>query len=304
MKVLLVLITILFCSQTMLQAQSASPEMPLYPGPIPNTKAVGNLEHVEFRNDGTRFIYDTSLPTLTAYLPKTPNGMAVIICPGGGYSGTAIDKEGILVAQTLNEDGITAFVLKYRIPQDTAQIDKSLAPLQDAQQAIRSVRRGASKHGVNPHKIGIMGFSAGGHLAASAATRFYTFAQPNVTDTTSVRPDFVVLIYPVINLGQELMHEGSRINLLGQSPSEAQIQLFSTDLHVRADTPPAFLVHTGDDAAVPVGNSIAFYQACLKYNVPAEMHLYPAGGHGFGMFNTTTKDRWIERLRNWLKGML
>jgi acetyl esterase/lipase len=253
------------------------------------------------RGPDNRIIFHTAVPTLTVFKPPHPNGQAVIICPGGGYTVTAFDKEGVLVAQSLIRDSITAFVLKYRIPQDRTNIDRSLAPLQDAQQAIRQVRKKAEKYGVDPGRIGIMGFSAGGHLASSVATHFDRMADPNETDTTSVRPDFAILIYPVISFSDELTHMGSRNNLIGTDPGEADILYWSNEKQVGPDSPPAFLVHAGDDEAVPVGNSLAYYQACLEKGVPAEMHIYPAGGHGFGLYNTTTPDSWMDRLKNWLR---
>ncbi len=291
----------LFLFLTVVFSAKAQQEMPLYPGAIPNSRNVPDTEVVEGRETGGRFISNTAVPTLSVFLPKHPNGKAVVICPGGGYRGTAIDKEGVLVAQSLNADSITAFVLKYRIPQDLTNVDKSLAPLQDAQQAIRFVRKNAAKYKVDPAKIGIMGFSAGGHLAASAATRFHKMADPNETDTTSVRPDFVVLVYPVISFTDELVHKGSRTNLLGENPSPSDILLCSAEKQVTPDSPPAFLVHAADDKSVPVGNSLAYYSACLENGIPVEMHLYPKGGHGFGMFNTTTPDEWMGRLRNWVR---
>ncbi|HMQ47263.1 MAG TPA: alpha/beta hydrolase [Saprospiraceae bacterium] len=282
---------------------SAQDEMPLYSGKIPNSRDVAHPEKVDNWGPRDRFIRDTSIPTITAYLPKNPNGKAIVICPGGGYSGVAIDKEGLLVAEILAQDSIAAFVLKYRRPMDITNVDKSLAPLQDAQQAIRYVRKNASKYGIDPQKIGIMGFSAGGHLASSAATHFYKIADSNELDTTSVRPDFVVLIYPVISFTDELTHMGSRSNLLGEQANEAEVLKWSNEEQVRPDAPPAFLIHTADDEVVSVGNSIAYYQACLENGVPVEMHLYPYGGHGFGMFNKTTQDDWMGRLKNWLKGL-
>lgn len=278
-------------------------EMPLYSDKIPNSKETKNPEKIDTRANGTRFISLTAIPTLTVFIPNTPNGKAVIICPGGGYRGTAIDHEGLMVASVLNEAGIAAFVLKYRTPNDTTCVDKSLAPLQDAQQAMRMVRQNAVKWQVNPLKVGIMGFSAGGHLASTAATHFLKNADPSVTDTTSVRPNFVILGYPVINLSDSLMHKGSRENLLGKKPTAEQIQLYSNDLQVTPQSPPTFLVHAADDKTVKVENSIAYYMACIKNGVSVEMHLYPKGGHGFGMNNPTTEDKWFERLLNWLKNM-
>ena len=278
-------------------------EMPLYADKIPNSKTAKNPETTETRANGTRFISRTAIPTLTVFIPEKPNGKAVIICPGGGYRGVAIDHEGFQVAKALNEAGVAAFVLKYRTPNDTTCVDKSLAPLQDAQQAIRLVRQNAKKWQINPTKVGIMGFSAGGHLASSAATHFSKNADPSVSDTTSVKPNFAILGYPVINLTDSLMHKGSRDNLLGKKPTAEQIQLYSNDLQVTPQSPPTFLVHAADDKTVKVENSIAYYMACLKNGVPVEMHLYPKGGHGFGMNNSTTEDKWFERLLNWLKNL-
>lgn len=277
--------------------------MPLYDGKIPNALDVFDPEKVDIRGENNRAIFNTSIPTLTVFESQYPNGKAVIICPGGGYAMTSFDKEGTLVAKTFTKDSITAFVLKYRIPQDATNIDKTIAPLQDAQQAIRYVRSNANKFKIDNDKIGIMGFSAGGHLAASAATHFNMTADPNELDTTSLRPDFVILIYPVISFSDELTHMGSRNNLIGENPDVSAILFWSNEKQVSPDSPPAFLVHTGDDGAVPVGNSLAYYSACIEQGVPAEMHLYPEGGHGFGMFNPTTKDIWMERLINWLKGL-
>ena len=194
-------------------------------------------------------------------------------------------------------------MLKYRLPDDTTNIDRSLAPLQDAQQAVRLVRSKATEWGLKKDKIGIMGFSAGGHLASTAATHFASNADATNKDTTSVRPDFAVLIYPVISFDSTITHKGSRNNLVGATASAEQIKLYSNELQVTAKTPPSFLVHAGDDGAVPVENSIRYYQACVKYKVPAEMHLYPKGGHGFGMYNKTTTDNWMERLKNWLTAL-
>lgn len=279
-----------------------SQESPLYAGPIPNSKPAENLEKTAINQWGTVFTTETSIPTLTYYAPAHPNGQAVIICPGGGYVGTAGEKEGTVIAQALVEQGISAFVLKYRIPMDRTCVDRSLAPLQDAQEAIRQVRKGAKQWGIDPHKIGIMGFSAGGHLAATAATHFDFKADADNPDTTSVRPDFAILIYPVISFTDSLAHGGSRNNLIGPESTKERIDFFSNEKQVTKDCPPAFLVHAQDDGAVPVGNSVAYFMACTRAGVLAEMHLYPKGGHGFGINNPTTTDQWMERLYNFLKG--
>ncbi len=267
---------------------------------VPNNKEVPDRETAITRDNVTR-ISKISQPTLTVYKPQKPNGKAVIICPGGGYSILAFDKEGTRVAEEMNRWGITAFVLKNRLPDDSINIDKSLAPLQDAQQAIRLIRQQAKAYGINPMQIGIMGFSAGGHLASTAATHFNFRADAQNSDTTSARPDFAILIYPVISFDSSITHKGSRNNLVGTQPSKEKELFFSNDTQVTATTPPSFLVHASDDAAVPVENSIRYYQSCVKYKVPVEMHLYPKGGHGFGMNNKTTDDNWLERLRNWLQ---
>jgi acetyl esterase/lipase len=287
---------------SVMKAQSTE-TMNLYPAAIPNAKQAENREKTEKNAGGIPFTTETSIPTLTRYSPAEPNGTAVVICPGGGYMGTACDHEGQQVAEALNEFGITAFVLKYRLPDDRTCTEKSWVPLQDAQQAIRIVRTHAAEWNVNPHKIGIMGFSAGGHLASTAATHFQRNADAGNKDTTSVRPDFVALIYPVISFSDKLTHGGSRDRLLGPHPDAAQIQLFSNELQVTHASPPAFLVHAGDDEVVPVGNSIAYYEACLRNRVPAEMHLYPAGGHGFGLRNPKVKDEWLERMVLWMGGL-
>jgi acetyl esterase/lipase len=274
-------------------------ETPLYAGVIPSSKQSTVKEQIIFANGGVR-IASVITPTLTKFAPAKPNGVSVIICPGGGYARLAIDHEGVEVAKALNQIGVTAFVLKYRLPNDSIMVDKSTGPLQDAQEAIRMVRKKSAEWGLNPAKIGIMGFSAGGHLAATAATHFNMMADATVKDTTSVRPDFAILLYAVISFDDSIAHKGSKINLVGKNPTAEQVKLFSNELQVTKDSPPAFLVHAGDDATVPVENSIRYYQACIKNKVPAEMHLYPKGGHGFGLNNKTANDKWFDRLTNWL----
>ncbi len=279
--------------------QKAAQQMTLYKNGVPNNKAVSDKENSTFKDNVTR-IAKVSNPTITIFRAVKPNGKAVIICPGGGYGILAFDKEGTRVAEEMNRWGITAFVLKYRLPNDTINIDKSLAPLQDAQQALRLVRTNAKEWGINKNQIGIMGFSAGGHVAATAATHFKFMADADNADTTSVRPDFAILIYPVISFDSTITHKGSRNNLIGKNPSQQLTNFFSNELQVGMETPPSFLIHAGDDGAVPVENSLRYYQACIKNKIAAELHLYPKGGHGFGMYNKTTDDNWMERLKNWL----
>lgn len=271
---------------------------PLYPNGIPNSKPTSEKETVEVRN-GITLIGKISTPTLTLYRPAKPNGTAVIICPGGGYWINASVHEGSDVAKKLNKWGITAFVLKYRIPNDATMENKEIGPLQDAQQAIKVVRERSKELGIDPTRVGMMGFSAGGHLASTAGTHFSNAVIDN-QEKTNLRPDFLILIYPVISFQGSVGHIGSRDQLIGKNPSQQKINEYSNELHISAQTPPSFLVHTSDDDGVLPENSILFYQQLIKNKVPAELHLYQTGGHGFGMNNPTTRDEWIERLRNWM----
>ncbi len=177
--------------------------------------------------------------------------------------------------------------------------NKEIGPLQDAQQAIKTVREHAQEWNIKANRIGIMGFSAGGHLASTAGTH-YAKALVENNNNTSLRPDFMILVYPVISFQDSLTHGGSRDQLLGKNPSQARKDLYSNEQQVTADTPPTFLVHAGDDGAVKAGNSIAFYEACLQHHVPAELHIYQNGGHGFGMRLPNSKDLWMERCLNWM----
>ena len=300
MKKLVCLIPFLSIINT--NAQSIA-EMKLYKGRVPNATNAPDKENTTIGVDKVMRVAKVSLPSITMYKPAQQNGMSIIICPGGGYSILAWNKEGTDVAEEFNTWGITAFVLKYRLPDDTTMVDKSIGPLQDAQQAVRLVRSNAADWGLDKNRIGIMGFSAGGHLASTAATHFTFKADPKNNDATSPRPDFAILVYPVISFDTGFTHIGSRNRLIGATPPADKIAFFSNELQVTPDAPPIFLVHAGDDKGVPVENSIRFYQACIKNKVPAEMHLYPKGGHGFGLHNTTTTDSWMERLRNWLMNL-
>lgn len=228
------------------------------------------------------------------------SGTAVIICPGGSYWALAISSEGSKVAKWMNSIGITAFVLKYRLPDSTIMINKSIGPLQDAEKAIRIVRRHAKEWGINPDKIGIMGFSAGGHLASTLSTHFNEKVYQPI-DSTSARPDFSLLIYPVISMDSAITHWGSRVNLLGNNPSPALVRHFSNELQVTKNTPPAFLVQAMDDNVVPVQNSISYALALKKFKIPCELHIYESGGHGFGMGWGGTESTWPEACRRWLE---
>ena len=275
----------------------------LYPGKIPGAKTIpATYKELERISDGkVTGLSKVSQPTLTLYQPDPAkaNGTAVIICPGGGYSGLAVAHEGEEVGRKFAEIGITAFVLKYRLPSDSIMMDKSFGPLQDAEQAIYTIRKDAVKWKIDPAKIGIMGFSAGGHLASSLTVHYDDVKIEN-KEKLSLRPDFAVLLYPVISFISS-PHVGSKNNLIGKDGSETQKEYWSNERHVTSNTPKTFLVHANDDGAVPVENSILFNQAMVKNKVPVETHLYQAGGHGFGLHNKTTSDEWFGHLVNWMK---
>jgi acetyl esterase/lipase len=245
-------------------------------------------------------------PTLMIYLPpKEKNtGTAVVICPGGGYGHLAIDHEGLQITQWLNSLGVAGFILKYRHRNSGAGHGHP-APLQDAQRAIRMARSRAREWNIDPNRIGILGFSAGGHLASTAGTHFDK-GNADANDTVekvSCRPDFMILIYPVISLDQWYTHAGSRQNLLGDNPDKNTLESLSNEKHVTAETPPTFLVHANDDTGVPPENSIDFYLALRKAKVPAEMHIYERGGHGFGLGKKDSAvSSWSACCADWMKG--
>jgi acetyl esterase/lipase len=237
---------------------------------------------------------DVDIPTLT-YFPtngRSTSGTSVIIAPGGGYQTLAANHEGRQWANWFNAMGVTAFVLKYRLgPKYHHPVE-----LGDAQRAIRLVRSRAMQYGISPDRIGMMGFSAGGHLASTAGTHF------DVVDGISSRPDFLLLAYPVISLNPEIAHGGSSRNLLGENPDPALVTLLSNELQVTPQTPPTFLFHTANDSAVPVENSIRFFQALRKNNVPAEMHIFENGPHGVGLsLENPALAPWPGLLANWMR---
>jgi acetyl esterase/lipase len=271
--------------------------IPLYPDGVPNSKPAP-ASYVE-KND-KEWVTFVSVPTITPYSPEKgmANGTAVIIFPGGGYGGLSMENEGSSIAKAFNQFGVTAFVVKYRLPSDDIMVDKTIGPLQDAQQAVLMVRKHAAEWGVNPNKVGIIGFSAGGHLASTEGTHFNKLVVED-KDNISVRPDFMILLYPVITFG-EWAHVGSRENLVGKNPSADVLALYSNEKQITPDTPPTFLVHAGDDNVVPVQNSLMFYDELLRNKVKAEMHIFQEGGHGFGLNNPKSKDKWIDWCKNWL----
>ena len=240
-------------------------------------------------------------PTLMPFLVENNSGKnaAVVICPGGGYSVLSIDKEGINIAKWFNSIGVSAFVLKYRLPSDDIMKDKTIGPLQDAQEAIRTLRRNTVKWNLDTNKIGIIGFSAGGHLASTASTHYLDKVYES-KDDISARPDFSMLIYPVISMEDGIAHNGSKESLLGKTASADLISKYSNDKQVNENTPPTFLVHATDDKAVPVENSINYYLALKKNKVSVEMHLYQNGGHGFGLGTKGTNTDWSLACKSWL----
>ncbi|QNF35890.1 alpha/beta hydrolase [Adhaeribacter swui] len=275
---------------------SAQEVIDLYPGTIPNAKVFQGANKGNLEAGG--LVRRVVKPSLEVYLPAKENasGAAVIICPGGSYKVIVFQGEGVATAKEFAKNGVAAFVLKYRLPNDTILTDKKIGPLQDAQQAIKLVRENAAKYGIDANKVGIVGFSAGGHLAATAATHFAKPLIPNPKNT-NLRPDFQVVVYPVISMQEGLTHADSRSNLLGKNPAKETVDLFSNELQVTANTPPTYITHAADDKLVDVDNSIAYFQKLRNQSVEVEMHIYPKGGHGF-IFKQ--KD-WIEPLFLWMK---
>jgi acetyl esterase/lipase len=233
---------------------------------------------------------------ITVHRPARPNGTAIVICPGGGYGGLVVEPEGHGIAKWLNGNGITGVVLEYRLPRG-----RSAVPLLDAQRSIRTVRANAKDWGLDPTRIGIMGFSAGGHLASTAGTHFDD-GDPKATDAVNrhgCRPDFMILVYPVITM-DDSAHPGSRENLMGKDPSPRLIELFSNEKQVTAKTPPAFLAHAVDDKPVPPENSKAFYAALQSHKVPSRYLELPSGGHGLNGYKGPMWDAWQEKSLAWL----
>jgi acetyl esterase/lipase len=277
----------------------AQREIPLYPGQIPNAVAAADAETNRTDKTVGLLVGNVSRPTLTIFQPPagTANGTSVIICPGGGYGMLLINREGRDVAREFNKRGVTAFVLKYRLPNKQFLVNPAIGPLQDAQQAISMVRQHAAEWKVSPDRIGIMGFSAGGHLASTAGTHFNK-AEIEHPAGISLRPDFMILVNPVISFMDSFGHIGSRNNLLGTSPDPVQVVLFSNEQQIDSTTPTAFLVHAEDDTVVPVENSISFYTALKKNKVPGALHIYQRGEHGF--LGEPSFDEWFGRCIHWM----
>lgn len=290
----LLLLTLL--SNLLCFAQEKS--IPLYTGNIPNSKQAP-ANYTEKTNE-YGYVDHVTVPELIPIFPEngTANGTAVIICPGGGYRLIVLPEEGTDVAKEFSKAGITAFVLKYRLPNDTIMIDKSIGPLQDAQMAIHLVRKRASEWGLHPDKIGIVGLSAGGHLASTAGTHFGKSFIEN-KEQIDLRPDFMILIYPVISFGP-IQQTRTKGTLLGNDAPKTKIAYYSNELHVTSLTPPTFMVHAADDQRILVQHSLLFHEALLKAGVKTELHIFQSGGHGFGLENPNNKGKWFDWCKNWL----
>ncbi|MCW5910773.1 MAG: alpha/beta hydrolase fold domain-containing protein [Cyclobacteriaceae bacterium] len=301
-------------------AAFAQQEIALYKGIVPNAiRPTVTIDTSVTRNVGDNkidILHGVITPTLTLYLPDPAKatGTAVIICPGGGYSILAISHEGHDMAKKFNEAGIAAFVLKYRLPRKELMPDKRIGPLQDAQRAIQLVRENARQWNIHPNKIGILGSSAGGHLASTAGTHFEKAYIDNL-NSINLRPDFMILNYPVISFSDSLTHQGSRMNLIGNPDvavkgskkfqelgmTKEDVILFSNELQVTPKTPPTFITAPLTDNVVPAGNTFAFIAAMQQNKVPVETFIYEKGPHGFGMHNATAREQWFDACLRWIK---
>jgi acetyl esterase/lipase len=296
------ILTLLFLLMaTIVQAQVQI--LPLWEGTPPLQTAMDLKEDV--RQEGIIRIANVQTPTIEVYLPakQIATGKAVVIFPGGGYGILAYDWEGTDFAKWLNAQGIAGIVVKYRLPISKSLTDPKEVPLLDAQRAIRLVRQNAAAWNIDPAKVGVMGFSAGGHLASTLSTQYnHDVERPkDAVDGLSARPDFSILAYPVITFQDGAVHGGSRKNLIGEDASAELKDRFSGELNVNAETPPTFLVHAQDDKGVPIENSLLYYTALHKNGVKASLHIYPAGGHGFAFgLGKGAVETWREVLLEWM----
>lgn len=282
----------------------------LYPNEIPNSKP-SNVKERLVVGEHT-WLYDVTIPDIAVYLPqsKYATGQAVVICPGGGYRLLSYDNhiEGTDVARFLNAIGIAGIVLKYRLPLPETCIEPHKAPLMDLQRAIRMVRANANAWSINTEKIGVMGFSAGGHLAATLGNHFDAGnpTAPDSIERLSCKPNFMILFYPVISFSDTslIAQSTSRKKLLGENPDPKWVQFYSNELQVKENTSPAFIIHAADDKVVPVEHSILMYEALHQKKISAELHLLPSGGHGFGLVtNNKQLETWKVNLKFWLESM-
>ncbi|MEE9429565.1 MAG: alpha/beta hydrolase [Melioribacteraceae bacterium] len=274
---------------------------------IPNYKPTEEVEEV-YNDNGMEVVRLVQKPNIKVYLPakKNANGKAVVICPGGGYHVQVTDWEGSDIAKYFNSKGIAAIVLKYRLPFSKSNITPHKSPLLDAKRAMRLVRHNAKEWNINKNEIGIMGFSAGGHLASTLGTHFdYGIKDSkDEIDSISSRPDFMILMYAVVTFKKEFGHIGSKNALFGDNENATLVEYYSNELQVSEDTPPTILIHSTDDKAVPVKNSLVFYEALVEKGVNAEMHIYPYGGHGFSLaIGKGYLQTWTDRVFDWLDNL-
>jgi acetyl esterase/lipase len=286
----------------------AQEEFPIWkngiPGQIPNSE-VTEYNTGALKSDEILRVHQVTTPTLKAFWApnKQTKNPAVLICPGGGYKILAIDHEGYQIAEWLTSIGITAFVLKYRLPDDRIMTNKKIGPLQDAQKALRIIRENASQWNIDSDQIGVMGFSAGGHLAASLSVHYNDEVYPE-SKSISARPNFSILMYPVISFQKEITHAGSRKNLIGDNPSQEDIDYFSNELQIDKNTPPTLLIHSVDDKAVPIENSLRYFEKLKQFSISAELHAFTDGGHGYGLGTRGTNTMWSKNAEIWLSELL
>ena len=295
------------CSAGCAREQAPGDEIALWPGTAPGSEGLALSEQITERSQDPsvpdRIRTGISRPRLIPFRAQKPSGVALIIAPGGGYVREVLDKEGFETARWLAARGVDAFLLVYRLPGEGHQ-QRASVPLQDAQRAVRVLRGRAGALGLDPRRIGFLGFSAGGHVAASVATRFdaSVYAPVDALDTESARPDFSILLYPVISLEEGIAHGGSRTALLGEAASPADLASYSADRNVTAATPPTLLILADDDPAVLPANSLRYYEALHRNGVPAELHVFAQGKHGFGIRGARglPAGNWPELAWSWL----
>ncbi len=306
MKIKASIILLVFINALIININAQTLTLKLWPDGIPGSKTDPSyVEKITVTDGRITRCEKVVTPDLTVFLPapEKATGAAVLICPGGGYGVLAFDHEGNAIAKWLNDNGVAGIILKYRLPSDQIMIDKSIGPLQDAQEAMRVIRRNAAGWKIDPKKVGVIGFSAGGHLASTISTH-YAEKVYDVKDNISARPDFSLLIYPVVSMDTTITHRGTRNNLIGINPTEKNVLRFSNEKQITSDTPPAFLVHSSDDNAVPVMNSIGYYRGLQKNKIPTEIHIFQKGGHGYGLSpKGGTESSWPGLCIKWLEAM-